>query len=115
MTEEACAAGRRRYRSRAEAEELAAEFEASGLTQREFSERRGLPVKTLARYVKRYRQRPAEAELTPRWVAVEIGERESAAMRSGLSVVLGGVRRIEVERGFDAATLEQLVAALERG
>jgi len=32
-----------------------------------------------------------------------------------LSVALGGVRRIEVERGFDAATLEQLVAALERG
>jgi len=115
MTEEACASGRRRYRSRAEAEELAAEFEASGLTQREFSERRGLPVKTLARYVKRYRQQPVEAEGRSRWVAVEVEESSPGTTRSGLSVVLSGARRIEVERGFDAATLEQLVAALERG
>ena len=106
---------RRRYRTRAEADELAAEFEASGLTQREFCERRGVPVKTLARYVKRYRQRPAEAEGTPRWVAVEIAESDPGAIRSGLSVVLGGGRRIEMGRGFDEATLRQLVAALEGG
>jgi len=56
MTEMASAPGRRRYRTRAEAAALAAEFEASGLTQREFAELRGVPVKTLARYVTRYRQ-----------------------------------------------------------
>lgn len=33
---------------------------------------------------------------------------------SGLSVVLGAGRRIELERGFDAATLERLVPLLER-
>ena len=115
MTERVCAAGRRRYRSRAEAEELAAEFEASGLTQREFCERRGVALSTLARYVKRYRQRPAEAEGAPRWVAVEVAKSESGTGGSGLSVVLGEGRRIEVGRGFDAATLRQLVAALERG
>ena len=115
MTEKTSAPGRRRYRNRAEADELAAEFEASGLRQREFSERRGLPVKTLARYVKRYRQRPVEAEGTPRWVAVEIAESGPGTNRSGLSVELGGGRRIEVGRGFDAATLRQLVTVLERG
>ena len=103
---------RGRYRSPAEADKLAAEFEASGLTQRAFCELRGVPVKTLARYVKRYRQQQAQAEGTPRWVAVEMAE--SSAGGSGLSVVLGGGRRIEVGRGFDAATLRQLVTALER-
>ena len=115
MGERASAAGRRRYRTRAEAEELAAEFEASGLTQREFCERRGVAVNTLGRYLKRFRQRPAEGEGRPRWVTVEMAESEPGAGRSGLSVVLGGGRRIEVGRGFDAATLRQLVTALERG
>jgi hypothetical protein len=32
---------------------------------------------------------------------------------SGLAVVLAGGRRIEVGRGFDAKTLEQLVRLLE--
>ena len=105
---------RGRYRSPAEADELAAEFEASGLTQRAFCELRGVPVKTLARYVKRYRQQQAQAEGAPRWVAVEVAESEPGAGGSGLSVVLGGGRRIEVGRGFDAATLRQLVTALER-
>ena len=93
---------------------MAAEFEASGLTQRAIAALRGVPVKTLARYVTRYRQRPAEAEGAPRWVAVEMAESESSAGGSGLSVVLGGGRRIEVGRGFDEATLRQLVTALER-
>ena len=115
MTEKASVPGRRRYRRRGEADELAAEFEATGLTQREFAELRGVPVKTLARYVTRYWQRPAETEGTPRWVAVEITESESSVGVSGLSVVLGGGRRIEVGRGFDQATLRQLVTALERG
>ena len=115
MTDRACAPGRRRYRSRAEADELAAEYESSGLTQREFCERRGLRVKTLARYVKRFRQRPVEAEGTPRWLAVEMAESEPGAIGSGLSVVLSAGRRIEVGRGFDAATLEPLLTVLERG
>jgi hypothetical protein len=112
MTERARAHGRRRYRSREEAERLAAEFEASGLTRQEFSKRRDVSVKSLARYLKLFRQRQAEAHRTPQWVAVEIPESDTTS--SGLSVVLGGGRRIEVERGFDPATLQQLVTALER-
>lgn len=111
MIERACANGRRRYRSREEAKQLAAEFAASGLTQRAFCERRGVALNTLARYVKRYRERPAESDGGARWVAVEVAEHGTAG--SGLLVVLGGGRRVEVGRGFDAATLRQLVTALE--
>jgi len=115
MSEEPSGPVRRGYRSRAEADELAAEYESSGLTQREFGKRRGVRVKTLARYVKRFRQRAVEAEGRPRWLTVEMAESESGAIGSGLLVVLCGGRRIEVGRGFDAATLEQLVTVLERG
>ena len=108
MTERECANGRRRYRSRKEAEQLAAEFEGSGLTQEEFCERNDVSRNALARYVKRRR----EAAAGQRWVAVEVAA--GGATGSGLSVALGGGRRIEVGRGFDAATLRQLVTALER-
>ena len=112
MTERECGNGRRRYRSGKEAEQLAAEFEASGLTRREYCERNDVSLNALARYVKRYRQRKAQADATQQWVAVEIAEQ--AASRSGLSVLLRGGRRIEVGRGFDTATLQQVVTVLER-
>lgn len=118
MTEKECVSGRRRYRSPSEAEQLAAEFEASGLTRREFCQGNDVSLVTLARYLKRHRQQNAPRQSqttpneTPRWVAVEWAEPPAA--RSGLSVVLGAGRRIEVGRGFDRATLEQLVSALER-
>lgn len=66
-------------------------------------------VSTLDVYRKRLRQREAGAG---RWVAVEVAGGRSGV--SGLAVVLGKGRRIEVERGFDAATLEQLLSVLER-
>ena len=112
MTEEEHAKARRRYRSREEADELAAEFEASGLTRREFCEGREVSLNSLVRYVKRWRQQQAHAGGIQRWMAVEIAEPDTRD--SGLSVALCGGRRIEVERGFDAATLVQLVTTLER-
>jgi len=118
MTERECANGRRRYRSRDEAEQLAAEFEARGLTRRQFCQRHDVSLVTLARYLKRHRQQNASRENqtppneTPRWVAVEWAQPPTAW--SGLAVLLGAGRRIEVGRGFDRATLEQLVSALER-
>jgi hypothetical protein len=36
------------------------------------------------------------------------------AGESGLAVVVGASRRIEVDAGFDASTLARLVAVLER-
>lgn len=115
MSEEQASAAPRR-RSQAEAEQLAAEFEASGLRRREFCRSRGLNVSTLDVYRKRLRQARGEGSGAQRWVAVEVagGKPEAGALKSGLAVVLGQGRRIEVERGFDAGTLEQLLHLLER-
>jgi hypothetical protein len=102
----------RKHRSRAEADQIAAEYEASGLSQAEFCQERGLALKTLARYLARFRRQSAQGgeATSQRFVAVEV-----AGPRSGseLTVLLSGGHRIEVKRGFDTLTLRQLVAALE--
>ena len=103
---------RRQYRSRTEADQLAAEFEASGLSREEFCSQREIAMKTLARYVVRYRKQNAAGSEAQRWVAVEVaGPRDCGGE---LSVLLSGGRRIEVKPGFDAGTLRQLVAVLEQ-
>ena len=90
------------------------EYEASGVTQAEFCRQKDLPLKTLARYVTRYRKQTARGDdpnRPQRFVAVEV-----AAARTGgseLTVVLPGGLRIEVKSGFDAGTLRQLVSVLE--
>ena len=112
MTSKESGRQRRQHRSRTEADQLAAEFEASGLSREEFCRQREIAMKTLARYVVRYRKQNAAGSQLQRWVAVEV-----AGARDGggeLSVLLSGGRRIEVKPGFDAGTLRQLVAVLER-
>ncbi|MES1258532.1 MAG: hypothetical protein ABUS51_08875 [Acidobacteriota bacterium] len=103
----------RRHRSRAEADQLAAEYEASGVSQAEFCQQRDVPLKTLARYLARFRKQSAQRggqATSQRFVSVEVaGPRGGSA----LTVLLSGGLRIEVKRGFDTLTLRQLVAALE--
>jgi transcriptional regulator with XRE-family HTH domain len=101
-----------RRRSREEANRLAAECEESGLSQREFCEQRGVPLKTLARYLARHRREQRGKNQMPQWVAVEMGANRRDA--ADLSIVLGGGRRIEVSRGFDVDTLRRVVVALEQ-
>ena len=106
-----------RRRSPAEAERLAAEFEASGLSRGEFCRNRGLKVSTLDAYRKRRRRAQGEPAGAARWVAVQVSgarQPDGSAPRRGLVVVLGEGRRIETEREFDAATLAQLLSVLER-
>lgn len=106
-----------RRRSLAEAEQLAAEFEASGLSRREFCRNRGLNISTLDAYRRRRRQPQRAAAGAARWVAVGVSGAKPApatAAASGLAVVLGKGRRIEVECGFDAGTLAQVLSVLER-
>jgi transposase-like protein len=102
----------RRRRSWVEAEQLVAEFEASGLGREEFCREHGLAFSTLARYRKRRKQGPGEGAGPSRWLAVELAGSPPAGA-SGLALVLRSGRRIEVGRGFDAKTLEQLVHLLE--
>jgi len=103
----------RRRRSQAEITELVAAYQASGLSQIEFCRTHGVSVSSLSRYCGRRRQaEAAEVNL----LAVELCAQHPAAGKaadSGLAVSTGG-RRIEVARGFDAATLVQLLSVLER-
>jgi transposase len=108
----------KRRRSRAEIQQLVAEYEASGLGRTAFCQQRGLSLSTLARYRRRQEQTDGEAAEGKRWLAVEVSG--SAVVTgpekaSGLAVVLPGGRRIEVGRGFDADTLRRLLAVVERG
>ena len=91
---------------------MAAEYEESGLTREAFCEQRGIPLKTLCRYVTRYRRENARVVQSPRLVRVEVTA--PAGVSSALTVLLPGGRRIEVSRGFDAGTLHQLISALEQ-
>jgi DNA-binding transcriptional regulator YiaG len=104
----------RRRRSQAEIAELVAAYEPSGLSRIEFCRTHGLSVSTLNRYRSRRTQaEPAGVNL----LAVELCARHPAggeATHSGLAVTLAGCRRIEVARGFDGATLVQLLGVLER-
>jgi len=105
----------RRRRSRAEAEQLVAEYESSGMSRVEFCRKQGVSLATLARY--RKRQAQGKAETGSGWVAVEVsgsGPAPKGKERSGLVVALAGGRRIEVGQGFDGRTLVQLLGVLER-
>ena len=99
-------------RTREEADRVAAEYEASGVTRQEFSNRSGVPMKTLARYVARHRRKKADKNSGQRWVAVEVAEQRGRG--DELSVVLSNGCRIAVPNGFHADTLRRLVAVLGR-
>lgn len=103
---------RSRYRSRAEADLLAAEFEAGSQTRQAFCEQRNLALKTLARYLTRYRQSRAADGESARWLSVEV--KPAAPRGCQVSVLLAGGRRVEVAPGFDPATLREVVRALEQ-
>ena len=69
-------------------------------------------MKTLARYVARYRKKKTDKNPQQRWVAVEVADQRGPG--DDLSVVLGNGRRIAVQHGFNADTLRRLVTVLER-
>jgi hypothetical protein len=112
MSDEHTRSTGQRHRTRAEADQIAADYESSGLTQQAYSERHGLALKTLARYVARHRRANRESATPPQWVAVELSAKSGAA--GELAVLLPSGYRIEVNRGFDVTTLRQLLSALER-
>ena len=108
-------------------EQLVDAFESSGLRRREFCQKHDVAVGTLDFWRKRRRQERGEvaghrrgarkvharAEMGSdgRLVAVELA---GTATSGRLAVVLPRGRRVEVSEGFDAATLERLLAVLEQ-
>jgi hypothetical protein len=104
---------RARLRSRAEADALAAEYEASGLSRQEFCQQRQIAFKTLARYIVQRRKRLA-APSAGSSSLVRVQVKLAPVTASELTVVLAGGRRIAVKPGFDAVLLRQLLAVLEQ-
>ena len=82
------------------------------MSREEFCQKHGLALSTLARYRRRREPGQEEGAGPSRWLAVELAGAHPADA-SGLAVVLTGGRRIEVGRGFDALTLQQLLSLLE--
>jgi hypothetical protein len=98
-------------RGRAEIERLASLYGTSGMGQSEFCRSHGMALSTLNRHLKKQQNRQNQAGgdgvEQRRLVAVE-------EYPGALTVLLSNRRRVEVSRGFDAATLAQLVTVLER-
>jgi len=115
MIEEQKVRRRRRRRTPGEIQQIVSEFKSSELTQKEFCRGQGLTLSTLGRYLSQGR---ASSEANNRGlVAVELAVKKGGAEGCGgcgLSVSVARGRRIVVEAGFDAATLQRLVQVLER-
>lgn len=112
MTETGTGRKHGRHRSRQEADRLAAEYEASGLTREAFCAQRNVPLKSLSRYVTRYRKETSSDQQGARLLPVEVVGMGGDGV--ALTVVLPHSRRIEVKQGFDAGTLRELLAVLEQ-
>jgi len=96
---------RRKRRSREQIAELVREFKDSGLTQRKFSENRGIALSELQRSLKIVR-RASEPQLLA--VQFEAAERNDRA----LELMVGEGYRIKIGVGFCSTTLRRLLEVL---
>jgi len=102
-------------RPRSEIRRLVAEFANSGMDMSEFCRIRGLSRSTLYRHLKKRTSEGDPGSGDMELLAVEVaGVQCSSPMgHAELAVVLGNARRVEVNPGFDAATLARLISVLE--
>ena len=111
-----------RRRSRQETARLASLYRKSGMGRSEFCRSHGLALSTLARHLKKQsgEQRLSANTTTgeSRLIAVELAAMSASAaigkQYSALAVLLSNGGRVEVNGGFDAATLAELINVLER-
>jgi hypothetical protein len=96
---------RRKRRSREQIAELVREFKSSGLTQRKFSENRGIALSELQRSLKIVR-RAREPQLMA--VQITATERNDRA----LELMVGEGYRIKIGAGFCSTTLRRLLEVL---
>jgi len=92
-------------RSSLDGQRLLEEFERSGLTRRQFCERRNIPMTTLDYW----RWKNAQTA-KPRLVQVAVETEQPSA---GFAVVLGNGRRVESTWAFDEPQLSRLIRILE--
>ena len=110
MNENQVGKERRARRTGKEVQRLVEEFISGGMRRSEFCRTRGLSPGTLRRHLEGGKQ---ETRQTSRLVAVEL-EQKAAPKANAIEVVLARGRRVEVRPGFDAPTLQALIAVLER-
>jgi len=104
-------------RTREEIRQIVAEFATSGMQQIEFCRSRGISRSTLDRHLRKQRAQDQGSRAGNRLLAVEVRAASGSSADNnsgGLVVALMSGRRIEVNRGFDAATLERLLMVLDK-
>jgi hypothetical protein len=87
------------------------------MPQSEFCDSRGISRSTLDRHLKKQRAQGQGSRAGNRLLAVEVRAASGSSAGyhdGGLVVGLTNGRRIEVNRGFDAATLERLLTVLDK-
>jgi hypothetical protein len=94
---------------------VAEEYEASGLTQREFAERRGMTLSTLQSWVYRRRRQERAPEVEPvRLLPVEVRAAPVERGSGPLEVLTASGERVSFAVGTDVEYVARLVAALEK-
>jgi len=92
------------------------EYLRSGLSLKAFCQQHHLDRSTLVRRLRQRQDLASPNSQAPSWVRVELASEPDAVSvgaPSGVTLVVGGGRRIELARNFDAATLRQLLGLLE--
>ena len=96
---------------------LVEEYQASGQSQRRFCAEHGIGQSSLRYWKRRLEQgtdtQNAQAATGIRLVALKVIEDTPALADSGLMVVAPRGVRIQIARGFDAATLARVLATVE--
>jgi hypothetical protein len=104
-------------RTRQEIRQIVSEFVTSGMRRSEFCGSRGISRNTLDRHLKKQRAQDQGSRAGNRLLAVEVRAASGSSAGphgGGLVVELTKGRRIEVNQGFDAATLERLLTVLDK-
>lgn len=86
-------------------------YEQSGVSQREYAQREGLPVSSLGNWVNRKQKLEAAAQ----WVEVEKPGLPPQADFTGYVMGFAGGMELRVPRGFVTAEVETLVKILREG
>lgn len=102
-------------------EQLLRRYRASGMSRKGFAARSGISVSTLDYYVRRERKACLPVAFAPsRILPVEFLASEettlqanSPAAPAGIRIRLANGRALEIERGFDAGLLLEVLAVLE--
>jgi hypothetical protein len=93
-----------RRRSEAEIEQLIEHYQASGLSQLQYSRQTGIVLSTLGRYLRRR---------TPEQRLLRVNVEPASEPHLGFALVLGNGRRIETSWRFTDAEMARLIRVAE--